>query len=407
MQRYDAPPGDEIRTYYANWLETARDKPAIDAIARFISGLEDSSNVNAEYVLDTASRHFNRTRLQKLADDLTNDIAIGRVEQAEARLAGHNRVDLASTDGIDVLNDVDAIREAFETTDDVLIQLPGALGEFFDDALCRDGFVAFVGPDKRGKSYWLLEMAYRAVAQRRRVAFFEVGDLSQRQAERRMMRRIAGQPMTACSVDYPNSITRASEDRAATVNTVAKAYKTGLSWRKAAKACDEFVRRKVRSRRVYWRFSCHPNSTISVRGISDRLAAWESTGWIPDIVIIDYADILASDLQRADIREQTNDTWKQLRRLSQRLHCLVLTATQSDTSAYYRCTLTKSNFSEDKRKNAHVTGMVGLNATQEEMDAGITRVNWIVRREAKYSEYKCCHVAGCLALARPVVVSCW
>jgi hypothetical protein len=85
----------------------------------------------------------------------------------------------------------------------------------------------------------------------------------------------------------------------------------------------------------------------------------------------------------------------------------LVTATQADAASYERQVMTKSNFSEDKRKLAHVTGMIGLNQTKEEQEKGIMRLNWIVRREAEFSEFACLNVAGCLALGRPYVLGCW
>ena len=63
------------------------------------------------------------------------------------------------------------------------------------------------------------------------------------------------------------------------------------------------------------------------------------------------------------------------------------------------------NFSEDKRKHAHVTGTVGLNQTKEESKIGIMRLNWIVAREMRFNSHKCCHVAGCLDIANPAIKS--
>ena len=56
-----------------------------------------------------------------------------------------------------------------------------------------------------------------------------------------------------------------------------------------------------------------------------------------------------------------NEIWKNLRALSQSRNCLVLTATQADAKSYEKNVLTMSNYSEDKRKFAHVTAMYGLN----------------------------------------------
>ena len=153
--------------------------------------------------------------------------------------------------------------------------------------------------------------------------------------------------------------------------------------------------------------TCYPNTTLNVATIQTTLNSWERDGWIPDAIFIDYADIMAPDNTRLEKREQIDDTWRRLRALSQKKHCLVVTASQSDTPAYNSNIITKSNFSGSKTKNAHVTGMVGLNQTPEEKALGITRLNWIVRREGAFSETLCVHVAGSLALANPAIRSCW
>ena len=105
-------------------------------------------------------------------------------------------------------------------------------------------------------------------------------------------------------------------------------------------------------------------------------------------------------------RDRIDETWKHLRFLSQMFHCLVVTATQSDTLCYNANIITKRNFSGDKRKNAHVTGMIGLNQKDpEEKEIGVTRLNWVVMRERAFSVHKCVYVAGCLAIANPAIRS--
>ena len=50
-----------------------------------------------------------------------------------------------------------------------------------------------------------------------------------------------------------------------------------------------------------------------------------STPDIPDVIIVDYADILApEDTRQSEKRHQVDETWKALRRLSQEWHALVI-----------------------------------------------------------------------------------
>ena len=96
------------------------------------------------------------------------------------------------------------------------------------------------------------------------------------------------------------------------------------------------------------------------------IKSWERDGWLPDVIVIDYADLLAAESSRTEGRDTINGTWKALRALSQELHGLVVTATQSDANSATTGLLTRANFSEDKRKFAHITGMNGLNQNNEE-----------------------------------------
>jgi hypothetical protein len=83
----------------------------------------------------------------------------------------------------------------------------------------------------------------------------------------------------------------------------------------------------------------------------------------------------------------------------------VVTATQTDADSYDAKVLKRGNFSEDKRKYAHVTGMVGINQTDREKAEGLYRLNWVVLRELEFSESKCVWTAGCLAIGNPAIVS--
>jgi hypothetical protein len=139
--------------------------------------------------------------------------------------------------------------------------------------------------------------------------------------------------------------------------------------------------------------------------IQDIINNWAMNDWIPDVIVIDYADILLMNTPGLEGRDLIDSTWKQLRALSQKMHCLVVTATQGDAGAYDAKIITKKNFSGDKRKNAHVTGTIGLNQTTEEKDIGVTRLNWVILRDSPFNETKCVHVAGCLAIANPAVKS--
>ncbi len=413
FQRYEKAPGKSIEGLFESWAgDGRRDKETVELVEKFLARLsgdyeELAGESNSEYIIDLAGTHFNRVKLQRLAKALQGDVDGGDVSSGLKRVADYGQVEMGAGAGVDVFQDQDAIREAFKDKTEPLIKYPGALGKFFGDVFERDAFVAFMGSEKRGKSWWLMDVAYRGLLQRRKVAFFEVGDMSQNQIMRRLMIRASGRPLFPRTISYPMKIHHEVGDATAEVDLEEREFKKRLSWQVAYKSCQKIMKRKVKSKHSLFRLSCHPNSTISVAGIRSILQNWERSGWTPDVVVIDYADILAPPAGSMDTRDQINATWKQLRAMSQSLHCLVVTATQADAQSYTSDTIRRSNFSEDKRKLGHVTGLIGISATDEEKSFGMMRLNFVVLREEEFSESKCVYVAGCLPIGNPAIRSTW
>ena len=412
--KYEKAPANQIESIYERWVEKTEDKELVNVVEKFLNSLSEEyeeleKESNSDYIIDMAGRYFVQVQLERLADNIQDQVASGGVEEAYGLVSSFNKIEMGVGEGIDVLQDKEAMKEAFRDKQEPLIIYPGALGDFFKDSLERDALIAFMGPEKRGKSFWLQDIAFRAITQRRKVAYFEAGDMSQNQVMRRFMTRAAVHPIFPGTIKYPTSIEiiRDGEEKEIIIDSDKKRFKRGLSWKKAKKACQRIMTKKIRTKQTYFKLSCHPNSTLGINTIKSILQDWERENWIPDIIIIDYADILDMTYRGMEGRECINETWKRLRGLSQTHHCLVVTATQADAASYKKDTISRSNFSDDKRKLAHITGMVGINATAEEKEQGVMRLNWVALREGEFSEYRCVYVVGCLALANPAIKSCF
>jgi hypothetical protein len=410
-KRYGKAPGPHLQHIYESWAANAKNDELIGTVGQFLDGLSRQyqrlrRQSNSDYLIDKAGAYFNRVRLERLTDTLTGDLDVGDTERALSRVAKYRKLDMGVGECVDVLGDQEALRTAFATQGEPLIRFSDGLGKFFGNHLERDGLIAFQGPEKRGKSFWLQELAFAAVLARLRVAFFECGDLSQHQIMRRFMVRVSCHPLSAGQVKYPQGIKLKQQKEGpplVLLREQTRVYKKPLTWRKAWRACKKLTKR--RRLKSVWRLSCHYNATLSIDGMQEILDEWGHDDWIPDVIVIDYADILAMEYPGLEGRERYDHTWKQLRRLSQERHCLVVTATQAAARAYKVQTQSQDHFSEDKRKNAHVTGMVGLNQTPLEKEQGIMRLNWIELREGFFSPYRCCYVATCPQLANMSVRS--
>jgi len=149
------------------------------------------------------------------------------------------------------------------------------------------------------------------------------------------------------------------------------------------------------------------NGTLTVGKIRSLLSLWEKRdGFVADLIVIDYADLLTSE-RGGEFRHQQNEIWKALRGLSQEFHCLVVTATQADAASYEQKRLKLKNFSEDKRKYAHVTAMYGLNQdpNDREKQIGLMRINEFVLREGDFANVIEVYVLQKLKKNRPLLGS--
>lgn len=408
--KYGKAPGRQIVGLYESWASRVRDKETGKIVEKFLTSLSNDyarlkKSINADYVIDVAGEYFNRVRLKRLLEVVDGDVNSNKMDEAFARLSKFDRVQIGEGAGIDVFLDETEMDDTFATKRESIVEYPGALGKFFGDSLERDGFIVFEGPEKRGKTWWLIDLAYRAMCQRRKVAFFEIGDLSARQIKQRLYVRAAKIPSKPGTILYPTSIDYDKDNQEVLVEHKEKVFKRGLDAKATKAAVKKLMLETVKSRDSYFKLSVHPNDTLTMAGMRTIIQQWERQDWIPDVVVIDYADLLAPPPGFTDSRDQINSNFKKMRALSQEYHNLVVTATQTSAASYKAKTISREHFSEDKRKRAHPTGCIGINQDDEDKEKGVTSLNWIVRREDEYSNRKHCYAAGCLSLANPAIRS--
>ncbi len=420
-QRHHKAPGKDIEGLVRVWAEKRpHDDATIGMMDEFLTALDGEykrlgKEVNVAFLLDQADRRINEVKLRRILEAAEGELNSGNLDEAWDRIKLAQRTPLNEQSTIKLLQDKEEVLATFAEGPEAIVEYPGDLGDFFGDTLARDCFLAFLAPEKTGKTFWLLDLAFRSFCQRRRVAFFEAGDMSKRQIKRRFLARITRHPFRSptgewpCTIDYPIAIRPpAAKGGVAEVDPEKRCFDHPLDGAIAWAGCEKLCRDTIKSFKDYFHLECYPNSTLTVSEIDARLALWTAEDWVADVVIIDYADILAypKGTGRMDTRDRTNEVWKQLRRLSQEHHCLVVTATQTKAAAYEQDrALDRRSFSEDKRKNAHCTGMIGINVRADDKEAGVMRLNWVVLREGEFSSQKVIHCASCLPLANPAVLS--
>jgi len=425
FNRHNEAPRKSITDYFNRWVGSGnRDTHEVQLVQSLLSDVSDQyerlhEEVKPPHIIEMAVEQFEKTLLRGLVDDMGGDLDRDRLDKAKERLASFALSEPGEAIGrtSNLLGDAAAWDDMFAQKVEPIIRYNGALGEFLGDTLARDNFVVVLAGEKKGKTWALLEMAWHAMMQRNRVFFFEVGDMSERQIRWRFAARMCRHPYKStkkgkwpCTVKMPRQITSQWKDRGQVISTVEcdkLEFRAALTRQQIDEGEQQTMTKGLKSLDSYFRLHCCANSTLSVAAMDAEIKKAKRQGFVPDVVLVDYADILADPPNERERRLAVDKTWRHLRRINLEHHFLLLTATQADTDSYTREWLGRDNFSESKTKNAHPTAVIGLNQRQDEERLGVWRLNWAVPpREGAPGRDKVC-VAGCLPLGRPFVVSCY
>ena len=452
---YDKAPGEHIEDIFNHHKRNGLQEELSELIEKFLKSLsqeyEHSDGFNHDYMLDQAEKRFKARALQIATEDIKALLSTGDVFEAESILMAYKRPERPSSIGVYPLEDPHAIEHAFEAREkNVLVRLPGALGSTFGP-IERTDFKAILAPEKRGKTWMLMQIAFWALQQHCNVAFFGMGDMPQDNFIRRMSiymarrsdrERYCGEIIMPVLDCYWNQTDECERDqRACTFGVVEssdngnnkmafenapdyepcvyclratpKRYK-GAHWYKkitTKRLTGDEVHQyatvfKKRAGKSRFKLITFPAGTANVKTIREHLNRWEiEEGFLPDVIISDYADIMGPENPRLEARHQHNERWLNLRALAAERHAAVITATQADAKSYDTRSIGMGNFTEDKRKIAHVTGMWTLNQTAKEKDEGIMRIGELAIREDDFDIRRHVTVLQCLKIGRPYLGS--
>jgi len=288
-----------------------------------------------------------------------------------------------------------------------------------NEQMTRASFIAIQAPEKTGKTWMLNYFAIEALKQNLKVALFQVGDLTQNQEVTRLKMAIAGKsnkqkycgefkvPVKWIS-DDGNGGSKACPVAPQNFDVEYKmvTLKEPLTAEVAQKRCDKFYNEHNLKEGENFQMMTVASGTINFKTIDHRLKELEEdTGFIPDVIIVDYIDILAKESNDYQGQDIVNETWMAGKSLCNDRNCLLIGATQADAGSYDGQVQTRENFSRDKRKYAHVNGMLGMNQTEDEKRSGIMKLNWIVAREGEYLTSNACYILQCLRRGHAVIDS--
>lgn len=327
-----------------------------------------------------------------------------------------------------------------------------SLGKIHTYDLTVDIYHNFVADNCLVHNTWqLLYTAFTALRQRCNVVFFSCGDMTENQMRLRIGHMLTGRdpkrrrdsvwyPILDCQHNQEGKcplgedtdsiyIGKGKERRKGNIDDLpdhevctrcrndkgACRYFEGAVWHKIVVPAeveksrkDALEALKKRACGAGFKLFCNPPDTLTVEEINKQLDLLEEQeGFKPDVILIDYADLLATEVyaRRLEYRHQINASWMAMRKLSQVRNCALITASQAKLGARIKGYVDQTDTSEDKRKLAHVTAMLALSQVPDEKRSGVLRVSNIAMRDGEFDKEKHAVVLQCLALGKPYLTS--
>lgn len=377
-EKIEEAPARAIEDIYLDKKKFIRNEEDLSVIGDFIGSLSEQyeQGSNVTYSINQAIEYLKKRSLEVLAEGINGNVESGRLLEAENLVSTYRQVEQKKVKGIKVLDDIQAIFDAFNFEAEYLFRLPGVLGEAIGPFL-RGDFFSFLAFMKKGKSHALSYCEEAALAAGLSVVTFNL-EMTDRQVLRRKWMSLTGRPAMAKTIRIPYF----AEDEDDPEKWVIKYREEEREGFPRELHSIEALRAEVRS---FFRGNDSvlislPSRSATVEDLEKHLINLEHFECIkPDVVIVDYADYLRSS-EKGEFRHKLDEIWSGLRRMALERDECWLTASQS-SKAGATADVSEENAAEDVRKLAHVTSMVGINQTKKEKRDQIYRFELLLRRE--------------------------
>jgi len=448
-KRYKEAPKNHIKDIFEAEQETLKEEEA-DLIKSFLREIsnqyENDTNfeksINTPYLFDQTIEYFKERAVTKHAEEIQALLSVGKIDEAEVKIRNYKNVAKVITQWIDPFKNkvIDRVFDVDEANN--LFKFPGALGSMMG-YLKRGWLIGFMAPMKRGKSWWLLSIAILAVMAGYKTVFISL-EMSEEEILERIYKIISALADEDCEMVYPcfdcyknqddscNKQERRGHKRLLYEDGTLPDYSPSIR-HKVCTSCREnhssdfvastwftqhHVKKMTKARTKAYakglqtmfgnnlRVIAFPINTANTGDVRNELENLEYTeNFVASVGVLDYADILGSEIPGLSGRDKVNETWLMLKNLAQTKHMLWATGTQSSRKSIYKKNVMQDDTSEDIRKLAHVNAMFSLNQTETEELLGIMRVGVTVHRHKKSSERKNVIVLGNLDVGQPILDS--
>ncbi len=391
------------------------DSELIGELLTTLSEQYDENSINVGYLTTSAIDYFRKRELEILVNNVSVLKEKEDYSDAEEQIKKFTRVTSELDSGALInIGDIAQVSEIYKQRDDEdknFFNMPGDLGRYLGN-FKRGDVIGYYAPAKRGKTWTLVDHFKQGVLQKKKTLFWSI-EMTKTEILPRIMKSFVPMVTEEGEYTYPafdcvKNQTGECGDRLSpviildgeeaisdpnhVVCTKCKGFRNGphefvmaiysttifreaddiftvqnfLSGTKRAQGSSAMFNK-------YGRLSVHPKYSLTYDKMMRDIEVLDSKdGFIPDIFIIDYVDILDVGSKFDDYRA-VDEAWKLMARMAGEFNVLVITATQANKEGHKAGVLDSTHQAGFYGKNQHVNLMCGLNQTPEEKEQGIIK----------------------------------
>jgi len=411
-------------------LEKERlDDAEIDIIQTFLKTLSknyvEDQGINDEYILDQTLKYFRKREVEVRVESAQKLLEIGKLDKAEDELFKMKKVVRLTSSWSNPLS-TEKIHEVFDDKQKGILRFPGALGDLLGD-LERGWFVAFLAPFKRGKTWLLQESVVIGALSNLKTVFISL-EMKDKNINERLYKRLTAYgeegkkehvvPIFDCLRNQIGTCEKQCRTNRHLLHDGESGppdFNADLEYRacavcKEGKDKDDYelatwfeqiekpeftaknVNKKLKSIRRFYgdniRVKCYPRFSASVADIKRDLDLLEQTeGFIPDVIAIDYADILRPESRGGgEPRHGIDEIWKNLASLAAERKVIMFSASQGNRGSIYKENMDQADLAEWIGKLGHVDLFASINQSMDEKKKGIIRIGMLAHRHKEFHE---------------------
>ena len=433
-EEHEKAPFKHIKDIYESQLPNLKESEAelIEDLLGILSEQYDPESINVGYLSTCAVDYFRKRELEIVVNNVSVLKEKGEYDDAEEEIQRFTKVSLDLDSGSLInIGDIDQVSEIYRQRDEEdknFYNLPGDLGRYLGN-FKRGDVIGYYAPAKRGKSWTLVDHFKQGVLQKKKTLFWSI-EMTKTEILPRIMKAFV--PMVPEEGIFPYPVfdcvknqTGECGDRESSVIVLdgdefiedpthvvcTKCQRGGphdfemtvyedLIFREADDifTVRSFLEGSNRSPgssvmfNKYGRLSVHPKYSLTYEKMMRDIEVLNSKdGFIPDIFVIDYVDILDIGSKFDDYRA-VDEAWKLMARMAGEFNALVITATQANKEGHKAGILDSTHQAGFYGKNQHVNMMVGLNQTATEKEQGIIKYGITEARSQPFIPGKICTV---------------